>query len=489
MASTYRSPETVVVSEAAPIVDAINSLSSTFLKTAGNIKAIKDKKVKQAQEFNQRLIKDISIDPTTFYKALGESNANRALFDQVNNLMDDNAKLQLDIEAGLYSQSDYRGLMASKNKTIAELSQLVGLAESEKTSSASWVENAEDRVNNLTNQGGDSLVGNTEYVNAKNIFSKMSKGSVERVFKDNVMYYKIQGDGLDKPYEIPATGFLSKQLFKVPNFDKEYKDMLIQKGILTSTGAKTEYFKNMSAAEFERDIGEIIDAKVLGAIKDRRVANSMFIEIFGGEGDPFKQYGGGDEKHIAGSTISNADAERLREAMFKYAMNITPAWKAKAPKELTPTQIKDLKTQKDFNNVVKSWEDKFIRTMGEFEGAFNPEGNVITGELNIFNEVTDDDGKPAQELRPEFIRALSFLDGITVKGTNQNEARISGGGLKDDFTVIQGQPISIFVENLHRRIFGQNKSLYNPESAENFAYQFKLNKNDLKKGTNLKTKK
>ena len=71
--------------------------------------------------------------------------------------MDDNAKLQLDIEAGLYSQSDYRSLMASKNKTISELSQLVGLAESEKTSSASWVENAEDRVNNLTNQGGDSF--------------------------------------------------------------------------------------------------------------------------------------------------------------------------------------------------------------------------------------------------------------------------------------------------------------------------------------------
>jgi len=472
MASTYRSPETVVVSEAAQIVDAIDSLSSTFLKTAGNIKAIKDKKVKQAQEFNQRLIRDISIDPTTFYKALGESNANRALFDQVNKLMDDNAKLQLDIEAGLYSQSDYRGLMASKNKTIAELSQLVGLAEGEKTSKISWIENAEDRINNLTNQGGDSLVGNTEYINAKNIFSEMSKGSVKRIFKGNVMYYEIQGEGLDKPYEIPAAGFLSKQLFKVPNFDKEYKNMLIQKGILTSTGAKTEYFKNMSAAEFERDIGEIIDAKVLGAIKDRRVANSMYVEIFGGE-KPFEQYGGGDENHYAGSTISNADAERLREAMFKYAMNITPKWQAKAPKELTPTQIKDLKKQKDFNNVVKSWEDKFIRTMGEFEGAFNPEGNVITGELNIFNEVTGDDGKPTQELRPEFIRALSFLDGITVKSTNQDEARISGGGLTGDFTVIQGQPISVFVENLHRNIFGQNKSLYDPESAEKFAYQFK----------------
>lgn len=470
MASTYRSPETVVVSEAAQIVDTIDSLSSTFLKTAGNIKAIKDKKVKQAQEFNQRLIKDISIDPTAFYKALGESNANRALFDQVNRLMDNNAKLQLDIEAGLYSQSDYRDLMASKNKTIAELSQLVGLAEGEKTSKISWIENAEDRINNLTNQGGDSLVGNTEYINAKNIFSEMSKGSVKRIFKGNVMYYEIQGEGLDKPYEVPAAGFLSKQLFKVPNFDKEYKNMLIQKGILTSTGAKTEYFKNMSAAEFERDISEIIDAKVLGAIKDRRVANSMYVEIFGGE-KPFEQYGGGDENHYAGSTISNADAERLREAMFKYAMNITPKWQAKAPKELSDVDVRAIKTQNLFDNNVKEWEDKFKRTISKFKSAFNPAG-VMTGQLDIFEKVQNEDGETVEKLRPDFVEALSYLNGMTIKSINPGEAKISGGGLKGDFTVTQNLPISVFVENLHKNIWEQNK-LYDAKTAGKFAYQFK----------------
>jgi hypothetical protein len=452
MASTYRSPETVVVSEAAPIVDAINSLSSTFLKTAGNIKAIKDKKVKQAQEFNQRLIKDISIDPTSFYKALGESNANRALFDQVNNLMDENAKLQLDIEAGLYSQSDYRGLMASKNKTIAELSQLVGLAESEKTSSASWVENAEDRVNNLTNQGGDSLVGNTEYINAKNIFSKMSKGSVERVFKDNVMYYKIQGDGLDKPYEIPATGFLSKQLFKVPNFDKEYKNMLIQKGILTSTGAKTEYFKNMSADEFERDIGEIIDAKVLGAIKDRRVANSMFIEIFGGEGDPFKQYGGGDEKHIAGSTISNADAERLREAMFKYAMNITPAWKAKAPKDPKPLP-RWMRDAKDLKGQKTAWQDRLEQRVTTLGLGINKEGEVFTGTIKPL----DAEGN----IRPEFEKALSGIGYSIEKKINQDVDSDDPKAIAVDVYMsgISGRPVRIFQDQLAQD-FIYNLGLY-----------------------------
>lgn len=470
MASTYRSPETVVVSEAAPIVNTINSLAGTFLKTSANIKAIQDEKVKQARDFNQRLIKDITIDPTAFYKALGENNANRALFDQVNNLMDENAKLQLDIEAGLYSQSDYRSLMASKNKTISELSQLVGLAESEKTSSTAWVENAEDRVNNLTNQGGDSLVGNTDYVNAKNIFSKMSKGSVERIFKDNIMYYKIKGEGLDKPYEIPATGFLSKQLFKVPNFDKEWANILEQAG-LVKNGTKTDLFKNLSQEQFETKIAELIEVKTEGAIRNRQVANSMYVEIFGGN-KPFEQYGGGDENHYTGSAISNTDADKFKTAMTEYVMNITPSWEAKAPKELTPTQIKEIKTQNLFDSNVKDWEDKFKRTMDKFKSAFNPAG-VMTGELDIFEEVPGEDGEIIQELRPNFVRALSDLNGITIKTINPGEARISGGGLKGDFTITEGQPINVFVENLHKNIWGQNK-LYDAKTASEFAYQFKL---------------
>jgi len=469
MASTYRSPETVVVSEAAPIVNTINSLAGTFLKTSANIKAIQDEKVKQARDFNQRLIKDITIDPTAFYKALGENNANRALFDQVNNLMDENAKLQLDIEAGLYSQSDYRSLMASKNKTIAELSQLVGLAESEKTSSAAWVENAEDRVNNLTNQGGDSLVGNTDYVNAKNIFSKMSKGSVERIFKDNVMYYKIEGEGLDKPYEIPATGFLSKQLFKVPKFDKEWANLLEQAG-LVKNGTKTDLFKNLSQEQFKTKIAELIEVKTEGAIRNRQVANSMYVEIFGGE-KPFEQYGGGDENHYVGSTISNADADKFETAMTEYVMNITPSWEAKAPEKLTPSQIEKIATKELFDNNVKEWEDKFKRTMRKFKSAFNPAG-IMTGELDIFEEEPSEDGETIQELRPEFVRALSDLNGITIRTINPGEARISGGGLKGDFTITEGQPISVFVENLHKNIWSQNK-LYDRKSAGKFAYQFK----------------
>jgi len=125
--------------------------------------------------------------------------------------------------------------------------------------------------------------------------------------------------------------------------------------------------------------------------------------------------------------------------------------------------------------------------MGEFESAFNREGGVMTGELNIFNEIIDEDGKPAQELRPEFVRALSFLNGMTIKSVNKDEVKISGGGITGDFTVIQGQPISVFVENLHNNIFSKNKDLYKADSSGKFAYQFKLDKDDPKKGKKFNT--
>lgn len=456
MASTYRSPETVVVSEAAPIVNTINSLAGTFLKTSANIKAIQDEKVKQAKDFNQRLIKDITIDPTAFYKALGENNANRALFDQVNNLMDENAKLQLDIEAGLYSQSDYRSLMASKNKTISELSQLVGLAESEKTSLTAWVENAEDRVNNLTNQGGDSLVGNTDYVNAKNIFSKMSKGSVERVFKDNIMYYKIEGEGLDKPYEIPATGFLSKQLFKVPNFDKEWANILEQAG-LVKNGTKTDLFKNLSQEQFETKIAELIEVKTEGAIRNRQVANSMYIEIFGGE-KPFEQYGGGDKNHYVGSTISNADADKFETAMTEYVMNITPSWEAKAPKD--PKQLpKWMKDAKNLEDQKTAWQDRLEQRVTTLGLGINKEGEVFTGEIKPFNAEGN--------IRPEFEKALSGLGYSIEKKINQDldsndpkaiAVEISMPGISGNkVRIFQDQIAQDFIYNLALYTFGKNQ--------------------------------
>lgn len=270
--------------------------------------------------------------------------------------------------------------------------------------------------------------------------------------------------------------------------DLEKISSSIAKSRLGSNNAQISYqntllpFIGDQKIDFDKLINAVSDPEFKKQLKKIQAKGETYKEAL-----PFLTDG---EGNIGGNTYNIVSQTLYTQAFTDFAakkFKIIPATKTSAPKELTPTQIKDFKKQKDFNAAVKSWEDKFIRTMGEFESAFNPEGEVMTGVLNIFNNVIDEDGKPAQELRPEFIRALSFLDGITVKNTNQNEARISGGGLKDDFTVIQGQPISIFVENLHRNIFGQNKSLYDSESAEKFAYQFKSIKGDPKKGKNFNT--
>ena len=220
--------------------------------------------------------------------------------------------------------------------------------------------------------------------------------------------------------------------------------------------------------DFDKLINAVSDPEFKKQLKKIQAKGETYKEAL-----PFLTDG---EGNIGGNTYDIVSQTLYTQAFTDFAakkFKIIPATEISAPKELSDVDVRAIKKQKDFNDAVKSWEDKFIRTMGEFEGAFNPEGGVMTGELNIFNEIIDEDGKPAQELRPEFIQALSFLNGMTIKSVNKDEVKISGGGLKDDFTVIQGQPISIFVENLHSRIFGENTSLYDSKSAEKFAYQFK----------------
>ena len=473
MASTYRSPETVVVSEAKPIVDTINAFANVYVTTAGRIKAINDAKVKKTLEQNAQMMKDISIDPTKFYAALGERNADQALFGQVNNLMDENTRLQLGIEAGLYSSSDYRKLLGKKNKTLSELSQLVSLAESEKLATKAWIESK--ATDNLSSQGGKSVVNNEKFIAAKNILTSFKKGKVERIFKDNTMFYRISGQDLEEPYEAAASEFLSKQLIEVPKFDEEWKDLLVQKGLLTTSGAKTDYFKNNITSEeaFNKMIGQLVGIKVKGMVSNFDSLNSTAVEIFGAK-NPFEEYAGPeitDQGFPPGSKISREDVKAYTNLMSDYVKNITPAWEAKAPKELSDVDVRAIKTQNLFDNNVKEWEDKFKRTISKFKSAFNPAG-VMTGQLDIFEKVQNEDGETVEKLRPDFVEALSYLNGMTIKSINPGEAKISGGGLKGDFTVTQNLPISVFVENLHKNIWEQNK-LYDAKTAGKFAYQFK----------------
>ena len=460
MASTYRSPETVVVSEAKPIVDTINAFANVYVTTAGRIKAINDAKVKKTLEQNAQMMKDISIDPTKFYAALGERNADEALFNQVNNLMDENTKLQLGIEAGLYSSSDYRELLGEKNKTLSELSQLVSLAESEKLATKAWIESK--ATDNLSSQGGKSVVNNENFIAAKNILTSFKKGKVERVFKDNTMFYRISGQDLDEPYEAAASEFLSKQLTEVPKFDEEWKDLLVQKGLLTTSGAKTDYFKNniTNEEDFDRIIGQLVGVKVKGMVSNFDSLNSTAVEIFGAK-NPFQEYAGPeitDKGFPPGSKISREDVATYTALMSDYVKNITPAWEAKALKD--PKQLpKWMKDAKNLEDQKTAWQDRLEQRVTTLGLGINKEGEVFTGKIKPFNAEGN--------IRPEFEKALSGLGYSIEKKINQDldsndpkaiAVEISMPGISGNkVRIFQDQIAQDFIYNLGLYTFGKNQ--------------------------------
>jgi hypothetical protein len=460
MASTYRSPETVVVSEAKPIVDTINAFANVYVTTAGRIKAINDAKVKKTLEQNAQMMKDISIDPTKFYAALGERNADQALFGQVNNLMDENTRLQLGIEAGLYSSSDYRELLGKKNKTLSELSQLVSLAESEKLATKAWIESK--ATDNLSSQGGKSVVNNENFIAAKNILTSFKKGKVERIFKDNTMFYRISGQDLDEPYEAAASEFLSKQLTEVPKFDEEWKDLLVQKGLLTTSGAKTDYFKNniTNEEDFDRIIGLLVGVKVKGMVSNFDSLNSTAVEIFGAK-NPFQEYAGPeitDKGFPPGSKISREDVAIYTDLMSDYVKNITPAWEAKAPKD--PKQLpKWMKDAKNLEDQKTAWQDRLEQRVTTLGLGINKEGEVFTGEIKPFNAEGN--------IRPEFEKALSGLGYSIEKKINQDldsndpkaiAVEISMPGISGNkVRIFQDQIAQDFIYNLALYTFGKNQ--------------------------------
>jgi len=484
MASTYRSPETVVISEAEATVNTINSLADTFVKTSGRIKAIKDEKVKKSLQANARLAKDITIDPTAFYKALGDKNADRTYFDQLNNLMDQNAKLQLDIEAGVYSQSDYRDLMAKKNSTVSELSQMVGLASSEKTSNATWIENYEKVVNNATNEAGVSLVGNEDYIAARNIFAGLKKpggpkGEIKRVFKNNILFYEISGEGLDKTYTAPAVGFLSNELYKVPNLTKEWKNILEQSG-LTKGGALTEYFKSLSEEQLNIKLAQLIDVKVKNLVKDRRATNSIFVEILGGS-EAFEKSDGsedGTKGRLPGSQISNADTSTLTEYLTNWVANNTPQYTKAKPPTISAADKKLARDRIKYKTDSNIWKETFEEKKSLF-GFGKNSGGTYTGSINMFNDKPEknEDGNLVNVLAPGFIKALSEIGpGYRVisttggsGGTEVTVARTNNRG--GTVTFVEGSTAQNFIDKLYNYEFEGDEG-YGPDQAKTFANQF-----------------
>ena len=218
--------------------------------------------------------------------------------------------------------------------------------------------------------------------------------------------------------------------------------------------------------DFDKLINAVSDPEFKKQLKKIQAKGETYKEAL-----PFLTDG---EGNIGGNTYDIVSQTLYTQAFTDFAakkFKIIPATEISAPKELSDVDVRAIKTQNLFNSNVTEWEDKFKRTMRKFKSAFNPAG-VMTGELDIFEKVQNEDGETVEKLRPDFVEALSYLNGMTIKSINPGEAKISGGGLKGDFTVTQNLPISVFVENLHKNIWEQNK-LYDAKTAGKFAYQFK----------------
>lgn len=475
MASKYRSPETVVVSEAGPAVKILDSFSNNFVKAASNIVKINNEKVKRTRAEQAALAKSIYIDPEKFLERLQKAGAEEEEYKLFNDLLDKNANMQLKIEAGFFNKGDYKYLMGEKNKTLTQLNSMVGLAADGTTKSVAYKENYLDNSKNLSRQGFQSALDN-DYISAMNIYSgvKQPAKDFETYFQGDTQMIKFYGEEFEKDeYTIPLKSLLAYEPIMVPEFNKEVTNLAIGR-LIEEDGSLTKVAKGMTEENYLGEWGDIINTVVKGYAGNLPQIKSLALEVIGMERDDI--FSLDINTGVPGTEISDEALLKTMAAANKWAEDtmLIPKhiYEPPQPKELTPTQIKEIKTQNLFDSNVKDWEDKFKRTMDKFKSAFNPAG-VMTGELDIFEEVPGEDGEIIQELRPNFVRALSDLNGITIKTINPGEARISGGGLKGDFTITEGQPINVFVENLHKNIWGQNK-LYDAKTASEFAYQFKL---------------
>jgi hypothetical protein len=345
MASTYESPETVVISEAGPTVAALKGVSDVFstgLKKYGemrNAEAVANKK-RQAE-----LAKAIYIDPEKYFERIQENEGSIAVQDQALELFRKNTELSLQVRSGIGGSE----VLQKRNQTIKKLNQLVGYAEAETTFKQDWIANGDERIKNMSNQGGASVL-DEQFWSAANILSGIEDGKVETTYVNGAQYYTFTGKGLKKPYKVPSVAFLSKELPKVPQWDKSVKNALIQIGLIDDSGKLTMDARKMTREKYQETARETITKVAAGfAKKDLHSVNSIVIDIMGEEYQYPEGRGTGQiSPEFEGSVITPDYQKKFKNSTGDYGMaNNVPRWYGIDPKP-----------------VVKSDSRKFNETIG-----------------------------------------------------------------------------------------------------------------------------
>jgi hypothetical protein len=345
MASTYESPETIVISEAGPTVAALKGVSDVFstgLKKYGemrNAEAVANKK-RQAE-----LAKAIYIDPEKYFERIQENEGSIAVQDQALELFRKNTELSLQVRSGIGGPE----VLQKRNQTIKKLNQLVGYAEAETTFKQDWIANGDERIKNMSNQGGASVL-DEQFWSAANILSGIEDGKVETTYVNGAQYYTFTGKGLKKPYKVPSVAFLSKELPKVPQWDKSVKNALIQIGLIDDSGKLTMDARKMTREKYQETARETITKVAAGfAKKDLHSVNSIVIDIMGEEYQYPEGRGTGQiSPEFEGSVINPDYQKKFKNSTGDYGMaNNVPRWYGIDPKP-----------------VVKSDSRKFNETIG-----------------------------------------------------------------------------------------------------------------------------
>ena len=469
MASTYESPETVVISEAGPTVAALKGVSDVFstgLKKYGemrNAEAVANKK-RQAE-----LAKAIYIDPEKYFERIQKNEGSIAVQDQALELFRKNTELSLQVRSGIGGPE----VLQKRNQTIKKLNQLVGYAEAETTFKQDWIANGDERIKNMSNQGGASVL-DEQFWSAANILSGIEDGKVQTTYVNGAQYYTFTGKGLKKPYKVPSVAFLSKELPKVPQWDKSVKNALIQIGLIDDSGKLTMDARKMTREKYQETARETITKVAAGfAKKDLHSVNSIVIDIMGEEYQYPEGRGTGQiSPEFEGSVINPDYQKKFKNSTGDYGMaNNVPRHYGVDPKPLKTLSPGEIKKERELKNRKNAWETRLeerIKTLGL---GINKEGEVFTGEVKPF----DDNGR----IRPEFEKALSGLGYSVEKKINADvdskdpqavAVEISMPGVAGNkIRVFQNQLAQDFIYNLGIYTFGVKEN----DWAGKYAGKFK----------------
>ena len=479
MASTYESPETIVISEAGPMVEAFKAFGDTVSTGIKKIGELRNKEAIANKKRQADLAKLAYVDSEAIFKRLQENKAGIALQNQALTLLNENAA---------YSASDAVDANQQKALTVKKLNGLIGYAADSELFKTNWIENQPSNIAGITEQGGKSGL-NKQYWDAANIFSGVEEGDVEISFDNNgLMFYSITGAGLEKPYKTPALDFLSRSLPEVPMWNDSVKQGLVQLNLIDeSTGKLTTYARKLSQEEYNKQSRGAVVAAISGYAKSSmQEVNSLGVEVFGNENtytegratgtiDSYT-YNGVKYKltndEFNRSVIGMPEQEDILNKALEFSFaNVIPPHYGIDPKPLKTLSPGEIKKERELKNRKNAWETRLeerIKTLGL---GINKEGEVFTGEVKPF----DDNGR----IRPEFEKALSGLGYSVEKKINADvdskdpqavAVEISMPGVAGNkIRVFQNQLAQDFIYNLGIYTFGVKEN----DWAGKYAGKFK----------------